>query len=162
MKLNARQERLLKRTFIDFQQTSEFLRTPLVLKKAEGLYYWDIEDKRYFDAIGGVFVATLGHGHPRLIEAMRKQMDVMTFAPPLHGIADVTLDFIEKLGSVCPGNLRYVKPFSGGSEAIESALKFTRQYFKQAGHPGKYKFISRYSSYHGGTFGGMSASGTGE
>src|SRR5205814_1243196 len=49
----------------------------------------------------------------------------------------------------------------GGSEAIESAMKFTRQYFKQSGHPGKYKFISRYQSYHGGTFGGMSASGTG-
>jgi adenosylmethionine-8-amino-7-oxononanoate aminotransferase len=161
MKLNARQERLLKRTFIDYQQTSEFLRTPLVVKKAAGLYYWDIEDKRYFDAIGGIFVATLGHGHPRLIEAMRKQMDVMTFAPPLHGIADVTLDFVEKLGSVTPGNLNYVKPFSGGSESIEAALKFVRQYFKQSGHPGKYKFISRYFGYHGGTFGGMSASGTG-
>jgi adenosylmethionine-8-amino-7-oxononanoate aminotransferase len=161
MKLNARQERLLKRTFIDYQQTSEFLRTPLVVKKAEGLYYWDIEDKRYFDAIGGIFVATLGHGHPRLIEAMRKQLDVMTFAPPLHGIADITLDFVEKLGSVTPGNLNYVKPFSGGSESIEAALKFVRQYFKQSGHPGKYKFISRYFGYHGGTFGGMSASGTG-
>lgn len=161
MKLNARQQRLLKRTFIDFQQTSEFLRTPLVLKKAAGLYYWDIEDKRYFDAIGGIFVATLGHGHPRLIEAMRKQMDVMTFAPPLHGIADITLDFVEKLGSVTPGNLNYVKPFSGGSESIEAALKFVRQYFKQSGHPGKYKFISRYFGYHGSTFGGMSASGTG-
>ena len=93
---------------------------------------------------------------------MREQMERMTFAAPLHGIAEVTLKFVEKLGSVCPGNLRYVKPFSGGSEAVESALKFTRQYFKQAGHPGKFKFISRYSSYHGGTFGGMSASGTGE
>lgn len=161
MKLNARQERLLKRTFIDYQQTSEFLRNPLVVKKAAGLYYWDTEDKRYFDAIGGIFVATLGHRHPRLIEAMRKQMDVMTFAPPLHGIADITLDFVEKLGSVTPGSLKYVKPFSGGSESIEAALKFVRQYFKQSGHPSKYKFISRYFGYHGGTFGGMSASGTG-
>lgn len=161
MKLNARQEKLLKRTFIDFQQTSEFLRTPLVVKKAAGLYYWDMEDKRYFDAIGGIFVATLGHGHPRLIEAMHKQMDVMTFAPPLHGISDIALDFVEKLGAVTPGNLNYVKPFSGGSESIEAALKFVRQYFKQSGHPSKYKFISRYFGYHGGTFGGMSASGTG-
>jgi len=85
----------------------------------------------------------------------------MTFAPPLHGIADVTLDFIEKLGSVAPGNLRYVKPFSGGSESVEAAMKFVRQYFKQTGHPDKYKFISRYLGYHGGTFGGMAASGTG-
>lgn len=152
----------LNRTFLDYRSTEDFIRNPLVLHRAQGLYYWDTAGKRYFDAIGGVFVATLGHGHPRILSAMREQMERMTFAPPLHGIADVTLKFVEKLGSVCPGNLRYVKPFSGGSEAVESALKFARQYFKQAGHPGKYKFISRYSSYHGGTFGGMSASGTGE
>jgi adenosylmethionine-8-amino-7-oxononanoate aminotransferase len=120
-----------------------------------------LEGKRYFDAIGGVFVATLGHRHPRLVEALERQMAKLTFAPPLHGIADVTLDFIEKVGTVTPGNLKYVKPFSGGSEAVESAMKFVRQYFKQTGHPGKYKFISRYFGYHGGTAGAMAASGTG-
>jgi len=161
MKITARQEALLKRTFIDYQQLTEFLRDPLVVERAQGVYYWDTEGKRYFDAIGGIFVATLGHGHPRLLDAMRKQMEKMTFAPPLHGIADVTLDFIERLGTVTPGNLKYVKGFSGGSEATESAMKFVRQYFKQTGHPGKYKFISRYYGYHGGTAGAMAASGTG-
>ena len=58
-----------------------------------------------------------------------------------------------------PGNLKFVKPYSGGSEATESALKFVRQYFKQTGKPGKYKFISRYYAYHGATFGGMAISG---
>lgn len=161
MKLTARQEALLKRTFIDYQQIADFLRDPLVLERAQGLYYWDTEGKRYFDAIGGIFVATLGHGHPRLLDAMRRQMEQMTFAPPLHGIANVTLDFIERVGSVAPGNLKFVKGFSGGSEATECAMKFVRQYFKQAGHPGKYKFISRYQGYHGGTAAAMSASGTG-
>ncbi len=85
----------------------------------------------------------------------------MTFAPPLHAVADVTLDMVERLGSVTPGNLKYVKPFSGGSEATEAAMKFVRQYFKQTGHPGKYKFISRYQGYHGGTGAAMAASGTG-
>jgi adenosylmethionine-8-amino-7-oxononanoate aminotransferase len=161
MKLDPRRERLLKLTFLDYQQTAEFLRHPLILERAEGLYYWDTKGMRYFDAIGGIFVATLGHRHPRLIAALEKQMAKMTFAPPLHGIADVTLDFVEKMGSVTPGNLKYVKPFSGGSEAVESAIKFVRQYFKQTGHPGKYKFISRYFGYHGGTAGAMAASGTG-
>ncbi len=161
MKLDLRRENLLKHTFVDFQQMSDFVQHPLILERAQGLYYWDIEGRRYFDAIGGIFVATLGHGHPRLLEAMRRQMEKMTFAPPLHGIAGVTLDFVEKLGSVAPGNLRYVKSFSGGSEATEAAMKFVRQYFKQTGHPGKYKFISRYQGYHGGTAGAMSASGTG-
>ena len=161
MRITPRQELLLKRTFIDFHPMSEFIREPLIVDRAQGLYYWDTEGKRYFDAIGGVFVATLGHGHPRLLEAMRKQMEKMTFAPPLHGIANVTLDFIERMGTITPGNLKYVKAFSGGSEATESAMKFVRQYFKQTGHPGKFKFISRYQGYHGATAGAMAASGTG-
>ena len=86
MKLDSRREQLLKRTFVDFHQMSEFIRNPLIIDRAEGLYYWDTDGKRYFDAIGGIFVATLGHRHPRVMEAMRKQMERMTFAPPLHGI----------------------------------------------------------------------------
>lgn len=161
MPLDARRTSLLKRTFIDYTQTAKFLEQPLVFRRAERLHYEDIEGKRYFDAIGGIFVVILGHGHPRVMEAMRRQMDIMTFAPPLHGIADITLDFVEKLGAAAPGNLKYVKPFSGGSESTEAAMKFVRQYYKQTGHPSKYKFVSRYQGYHGGTAAAMAASGTG-
>ena len=161
MKLSTRQQTLLRRTFIDYRATEEFLENPLVIDRADGLYCWDCEGKRYFDAIGGIFVAVLGHRHPRVMEAMRRQMEVATFVPPLHSIANVTLDFVERLGEVTPGNLKFVKPFSGGSEAIEAAMKFTRQYHRQSGNPGKYKFVSRYQAYHGATFGGMAASGNG-
>lgn len=161
-KLTERQIALLQRTFLDYQQTTEFMKHPLIIDKAEGLYYWDADGKRYFDAIGGIFVATLGHRHPRLIEAMQRQLEKLTFAPPLHGTTNVALDFVEKVGSVTPENLNYVKSFSGGSEAVESALKFVRQYFKQTGNPHKYKFISRYYGYHGATYGAMAASGTGK
>lgn len=154
-------ETLLKRTFVDFHQMEDFSQNPTIINRAEGLYYWDVNGKRYFDAIGGIFVAVLGHRHPRVIDALRQQLDRLTFAPPLHAISDVALEFIEKLGSVTPGALNYVKPFSGGSEAVESAFKFVRQYWKQSGHPGKYKFVSRYFGYHGATFGAMAASGTG-
>src|SRR5260370_19437481 len=156
-KPRARHEKLLRHTFIDYLQTSEFLEHPLIVNKADGLYYWDLDGKRYVDGISGIFVASLGHRHPRLHEAVRRQMERITFAPPLHGIADVTLDFIEKIGSVTPGNLKYVKSFSGGSEAVEASLKFVRQYFKQTGHPGKYKFVSRYFGYHCGKLGSIGA-----
>lgn len=161
MKLTSRQQRLLRRTFIDYYPTDDFLENPLIVERAEGLYCWDCEGKRYFDAIGGIFVAILGHRHPRVMEAMRRQMELATFVPPLHSIARVTLDFVERVGEVTPDNLNFVKAFSGGSEAVEAAMKFVRQYHKQTGNPGKYKFVSRYHSYHGGTFGGMAASGTG-
>ena len=162
MNLSERQQKLLKRTFLDYQQTLGFIQNPLIIHRAEGIYYWDVAGKRYFDGISGIFVATLGHRHPRVMTAMQNQMEILSFAPPMHGIADVTLDFVEKLGEITPGNLNYVKSYSGGSESIESAIKFTRQYFKQTGYPGKYKFISRYFGYHGATFGAMSASGTGK
>ena len=142
MSCSPRQQSLIRRTFIDFQQTAEFLERPLIFDRAEGLYLWDQEGQLYFDAIGGIFVAVLGHRPPRVLEAVKRQMDRLTFAPPLHGITEVALDFIEKLGSVSPGNLNWIKGFSGGSESIEAALKFSRQYFQQTGHPLKTKVIS--------------------
>ncbi len=162
MNLDQRQRTLLQQTFLDYQSTAAFLDNPLVVNRAQGLYYWDTEGKRYFDGIGGIFVATLGHGHPRVVEALRRQLDVLSFAPPMHGIADITLDFVERLAAVTPGDLNFIKPFSGGSESVEAALKFTRQYWAQSGRPGKYKFASRYYGYHGATFGAMAASGTGK
>lgn len=161
MKLTPRQQQLIQRTFLDYQSTADFLECPLVIERAEGLRLWDTAGREYLDAIGGIFVAGLGHRHPRVMEAMRRQMERATFVPPLHGISDVTLEFIDKLGSIAPGDLRYAKPVSGGSEAVETALKFTRQYFQQSGRPGKYKFVSVYLGYHGATFGAMGASGTG-
>jgi len=159
VEISARQEQLIRHTFIDFKQTSDFLNRPLVFERADGLYVWDQDGRKYFDAIGGIFVAVLGHRHPRVIEAVRRQLDRMTFAPPLHGTTDVTLDFVERLASVTPGNLNYIKGFSGGSESVEAAMKFTRQYFKQTGHPDKHKFIGNYLSYHGSTLGAMAAGG---
>lgn len=161
MSINERYINLLKNTYIDFHQTSEIIQNPLIFERAEGKYVWDTNGKRYFDAIGGVFVAVLGHRHPRVLEAVRRQMERITFAPPLHGISDITLEFVEKMGAITPGDLNFVKPYSGGSESIESAIKFTRQYFKQTGKPSKYKFISVYLSYHGATTGSMAASGNG-
>ena len=85
--------------------------TPLIVTRAEGLYYWDVEGKRYFDAIGGIFVAVLDHRHPRVMDATRTQMAKLTFAPPIHGISDVTLEFVEKPGSVVPGNMFAAQTF---------------------------------------------------
>ncbi|MBT7417980.1 MAG: aspartate aminotransferase family protein [Gemmatimonadetes bacterium] len=162
MQLDDRQKKLLGRTFLDYQSTEAFLQNPIVVSRAEGVYYWDTEGRRYFDGIGGIFVANLGHGHPRVIEAVKRQLDTMSFSPPMHGTSDIALDFVERVGEVTPGTLNFVKPFSGGSESMEAAMKFARQYYKQTDRPHKYKFVSRYLGYHGSTFGAMAASGTGK
>ncbi len=162
MQLDDRQKKLLGRTFLDYQSTEAFLQNPIVVSRAEGVYYWDTEGRRYFDGIGGIFVANLGHGHPRVIDAVKRQLDMMSFSPPMHGTSDIALDFVERVGEVTPATLNFVKPFSGGSESMEAAMKFARQYYKQTDRPHKYKFVSRYLGYHGGTFGAMAASGTGK
>jgi len=162
MTMTKDQEFSIRHTFVDFAQTSEFLKSPLIFTKAKGLYYWDVDGNRYFDSIGGIYVASLGHLHPRVIEAIKIQLDKLTFFPPLHATSDVTLEFVQKMGSVTSDNLNYIKAFSGGSEAVEAAFKFTRQYFKQVGCSGKYKIISAYRGFHGSTAGAMSASGTGK
>lgn len=161
MSITPRQRELLARTWVDFTPMQRFAAAPLIITRADGVYYWDAAGRRYLDAIGGIFVASLGHRHPRVLAAVRDQLERLTFAPPMHGMADVTLELVDKLGAVTPGDLDFVKTFSGGSEAIEAALKLARQYWKQSGRPGKYKVISRYYGYHGSTFGAMAASGTG-
>jgi adenosylmethionine-8-amino-7-oxononanoate aminotransferase len=153
-------EKYINRTFIDFMPNEEFMKYPVVFTEAKNVYLWDTEGRKYFDAIGGIFVASLGHQHPRVMEAVKEQLGRLTMVPTLHSISDVTLRFIETLGQVTPGNLNYIKSFSGGSESIEAAIKFTRQYFKQTGRPDKVKVVSNYLSYHGATFGAMSAGGS--
>jgi 4-aminobutyrate aminotransferase-like enzyme len=87
---SPRQQSLIRRTFIDFQQTAEFLERPLIFDRAEGLYLWDLEGRRYFDATADLRGGA-GHRPPRVLEAVWRQMDRLTFAPPLHGITEVAL-----------------------------------------------------------------------
>jgi len=151
----------LHHILLDFRQMSAFVREPLVMARAEGVRYWDIHGKEYLDGISGIFVANLGHGHPRIVEAVKRQLDTLTFAPPMHGTSATALELVRLLGRITPGDLKTVKLLSGGSEAIEAALKFTLQYHRQTGHPRKFKFLSRYGGYHGATLGALGATGIG-
>ena len=148
-------EKAIQHTFMDFMSTDDFLKNPFVVSRSEGVYVWDVNGKEYWDAVGGIFVTSLGHRHPRLVEKMKEQLDVLTLAPPLHSVGDTTLKFVEKFGSMTPGDLNTIKIFSGGSESIEAAIKYTRQYYLMSGKPRKFKVISNYLSYHGATIGAM-------
>jgi len=136
-----------------------FTAEPIVMARAEGVRYYDVEDKCYLDCASGIFVAGLGHGHPRVIEAVTRQLNTLTFAPPLHATSTAALELVALLRSITPPGLKTVKLFCGGSEAVESAIKFTLQYFKQTGRPGRHKFLSYYRGYNGGTTGALSATG---
>ena len=152
------EERFLRQIFVR-DQMAEWSKNPLVMAKAEGVHYWDVNGKHYLDALSGIYVASLGHGNPRVIEAVRKQMESLCFSPPMHGTNPVAIKLANLLAELAPGDLSVVKFQCGGSEVTEAAIKLARQYHKRTGNPGKFKIISRYLSWHGSTLGALSASG---
>ncbi len=145
--------------FLDFMQMREFAKDPLVFVGGEGIRLTDTTGRRFIDGLSGVFVASLGHGNMPVIEAMTAQARQLAFAPPLHSTTLPALKLTELLLRIAPEGVGAVKLLSGGSEATESAMKLARQYHQQTGHPRKYKIVSRYASYHGGTMGALSAGG---
>lgn len=140
-------------------QMKEFARAPLVMERAEGLRYWDVHGKEYLDALSGIYVASVGHNNPRIIAAVREQLDRLAFAPVMHGTNAVAVQFANLLAGIAPGDLNTVKLQCGGSEVTEAAIKMARQYHRLTGNGRKYKIISRYQSWHGSTLGSLSASG---
>ncbi len=152
------EERFLRQIFVR-DQMAEWSQHPLIMARAEGVYYWDVNGKRYLDALSGIYVVSVGHNNARVIDAVRRQMDVLCFSPPMHGTNPLAVRLANRLAELAPGDLGAVKLQCGGSEVTEAAIKLARQYHKLTGSPGKYKIITRYLSWHGSTLGSLSASG---
>ena len=150
----------LSHIMLDLRQMKSFVADPLVMARADGVWYEDVNGKRYLDGLSGIFVVAVGHNNRRVIEAMRDQLDLIAFAPPLHATNPAAIRLADKLAEITPGDLNTIKLMSSGSEATEAAMKMARQYHRQTGNPQKYKVISRYWGYHGATFGALSATGT--
>jgi adenosylmethionine-8-amino-7-oxononanoate aminotransferase len=145
--------------FLDFMQMQEFAKAPLVFVEGKGTHLVTSDGRQFIDGLSGVFVTSLGHGNQAIIDAMTQQLHRLAFAPPLHGTNPAALELTQLLLRLAPEGVTAVKLLSGGSEATEAAMKLARQYHKQTGHPRKYKIISRYGAYHGGTMGALSAGG---
>lgn len=126
--------------------------------KAEGVRLYDTEGREYFDASGGPMAVNLGHNDPRMKAAIGGQLDQFAYAHPVLA-SRVRAELCEAIASVTPGDLNTTFLVSGGSEAVETALKLARQYHYARGNVGKHKFISNYESYHGMTLATMSLSG---
>lgn len=139
-----------------FYQTR--LRRP-VLERADGVYLWDIDGKRYLDGSSGAMVCNIGHSNPRVLGAMRRQMEKSTFGYRLHFETEAAERLAARSAELMPEGINRLFFVSGGSEAVESALKLARQYALAIGQPQRYKFISRYPSYHGATLGALGVTG---
>lgn len=125
----------------------------------QGIELIDSTGRRYLDASGGAAVSCLGHGHPRVIEAIKAQLDIIAYAHTSFFTTEVSEALAETLAQAAPGDLDHVYFVSGGSEAVESALKLARQYFVEVGQPARRHFIARRQSYHGNTLGALAIGG---
>ena len=146
------------RVMVDFTQMKAFGADPLILERGEGIRVTDVFGKTYIDGLSGVFTVNLGHGLQEIVDVAAEQGRLISFTAPTMATNPPALRLAELLIEITPAQYTTVKFFTGGSEANEAAIKLARQYWLQAGHPRKYKVISRYRSYHGGTGHAMAAS----
>jgi adenosylmethionine-8-amino-7-oxononanoate aminotransferase len=125
----------------------------------DGIYLIDSSGKRYLDACGGAAVSCLGHGHPRIIDAIKRQAEKLAFAHTSFFTTEPAEELASRLVASAPAGLEHVYFLSGGSEAVEAALKLARQYFVETGQPQRKNFIARRQSYHGNTLGALAIGG---
>ena len=130
-----------------------------VATSGEGIAIVDRDGKSYIDASGGAAVSCLGHRHPDVLAAMRAQMERLDYAHTSFFTTEVAEALAEELIAHAPAGLDHVYLVSGGSEAIEAALKLARQYFVERGEPQRTRFIARHQSYHGNTLGALAVGG---
>jgi adenosylmethionine-8-amino-7-oxononanoate aminotransferase len=133
--------------------------TPPVAVRGQGIFIYDSEGRATIDGAGGAAVTCLGHGHPKVIEAIKRQVDQLCYAhtslfssPAAEELADIMVGH-------APGGLTHAYFCSSGSEGNEAALKMARQYFWEIGQKQRTKFIARRQSYHGNTLGALAAGG---
>ncbi|WP_110685014.1 aspartate aminotransferase family protein [Salinicola aestuarinus] len=126
---------------------------------AEGVTITAADGKRYLDGSGGAAVTSVGHGHPEVLAAMREQLDRLCYAHTAFFTTEAAESLAERLVELAPGGLNHVYLVSGGSEAVEAALKMARQYCVEIGEPARRHIIARRQSYHGNTLGALATGG---
>ena len=132
----------------------------IVMEKAHGIYLEDSEGKEYIDLSSQLICVNLGHRRQEIIDAVTKAMNEIDFVTTFFGVSNpYIVDVSQKLAKLTPGDLNHFHYTSGGSEAIDSAVKIARFYWSRKGFAGKYKIISLYASYHGSA--GVSTNVTG-
>jgi adenosylmethionine-8-amino-7-oxononanoate aminotransferase len=125
----------------------------------KGIHIYDTDGKAYIDASGGAAVSCLGHGHPDVLAAMHAQLDKLAYAHTSFFTSEVVEELGEDLVAHAPPGISHAYFVSGGSEAVEAALKMARQYFVETGEPQRRHFIARHQSYHGNTLGALAVGG---
>lgn len=130
-----------------------------IIVRGDGHHVWDIHGKRYIDGLAGLFVVNAGHGRKRIAEAARRQAEELAFFPIWSYAHPSAIELADRLADYAPGDLNHVFFSSGGGEAVETAFKLAKYYWKLVGRPTKHKVISRSIAYHGTPQGALAITG---
>jgi adenosylmethionine-8-amino-7-oxononanoate aminotransferase len=133
--------------------------TPPIITRGEGVTIFDDSGRSYLDGLSGLFVVQVGHGRAELAEAAARQAGTLAYFPLWGFATPPAIELADRIAGYAPGDLNRVFFTSGGGEAVESAWKLAKQYFKLTGKPGKYKAISRAIAYHGTPQGALAITG---
>ncbi|MDP9219281.1 MAG: aspartate aminotransferase family protein [Actinomycetota bacterium] len=130
-----------------------------IIVRGEGAYVWDSRGRRYLDGLSGLFVVQVGHGRQELAQAAAKQAEQLGYFPLWSYAHPSAVELAERLAGYAPGDINRVFFTTSGSEAVETAWKLARQFFKLTGEPTRHKVISREIAYHGTSMGALSITG---
>ena len=146
--------------WMHFTRLSSYQRAEVpMIVRGDGCYVWDSTGRRYLDGLSALFVVQTGHGRQELAEAAAKQAGELAYFPIWSYAHPKAVELADRLASLTPGDLNRVFFTTGGSEAVESAWKLARSYFKRVGKPTKTKVLSRSIAYHGTSMGALSITG---
>lgn len=143
----------LSRATTLYEWTAQSAMKPLVIDRAKGIYFWDVDGKRYMDFNSQLMCVNIGHGDERVINAIKAQLDQVAYVAPTTATTAVRAELGRLLQEITPGNLSKAFFTNGGAEANENAIKIARWF------TGRHKIIARYRSYHGATAGAVTLTG---
>jgi adenosylmethionine-8-amino-7-oxononanoate aminotransferase len=156
----ALQEAARRNLWLHFTRMSSYQGAEMpVIVRGSGPYVYDQHGKRYLDGLAGLFVSQIGHGRTEVAEAAAAQASELAYFPLWSYAHPRAIELAARLADLAPGDLNRVFFTTSGSEAVESAWKLAKQYFKAIGQPGRYKVISREIAYHGTSMGALAITG---
>jgi beta-alanine--pyruvate transaminase len=145
--------------WMPFTANRQFKKAPRLLARAEGMYYWTPEGRQVLDGTAGLWCVNAGHCRPKIVEAVRRQVGEMDFAPTFQMGHPIAFQFAERLARIAPAGFCRVFFTNSGSESADTALKIALAYHRARGEGQRFRLIGRERGYHGVNFGGMAVGG---
>ncbi len=145
--------------WMPFTANRQFKKAPRLLARAEGMYYWTADGRQVLDGQAGLWCVNAGHCRPKIVDAVRRQVGEMDFAPTFNMGHPLAFEFAERLAAAAPAGFPHVFFTNSGSESADTALKIALAYHRARGEGQRFRLIGRERGYHGVNFGGMAVGG---